>query len=176
MIRPAQRTDLGSIMALEQEAFEPTQRWSEPSWLGELTQPNHRVFVSINPDVDGVVCGHIVANVADLNRITVANRSRRNGIGRELLAAFCDWALGAGAAKIMLEVACDNVAAGELYRSYGFINVGLRANYYGCGIDACVMQLALEVSAPSSSCALRLRAVSQDRYTGLRPAPGQREV
>jgi len=65
---------------------------------------------------------------------------RRQGLGRRLLQSMIDKAVEAGANEITLEVRASNHAAQALYRSMGFVVVGVRKHYYhDNGEDAILM-------------------------------------
>ncbi|MCS6825193.1 MAG: ribosomal protein S18-alanine N-acetyltransferase [Caldilinea sp.] len=76
--------------------------------------------------------------------VTIATHPdfRRRGLGRRLLQAMIDKAVEAGALEITLEVRAGNDAAQALYRSMGFVVVGVRKHYYyDNGEDAVLMSL-----------------------------------
>jgi ribosomal-protein-alanine N-acetyltransferase len=76
--------------------------------------------------------------------VTIATHPdfRRQGLGRRLLQAMIDKAIDAGALEITLEVRASNYAAQALYRSMGFVVVGVRKHYYhDNGEDAILMTL-----------------------------------
>ena len=72
----------------------------------------------------------IMADEAHLTNIAVRESCRRQGIGELLLISVVDLAAELKAANITLEVRASNTAAQNLYRKYGFVEVGLRRNYY----------------------------------------------
>jgi ribosomal-protein-alanine N-acetyltransferase len=95
----------------------------------------------------GFLLGQAVAGEAELLTIAVDPNQRRQGIGRALLAQFCDMARQKGAQTAFLEVAATNFPAIALYKAAGFSQSGLRRAYYlgpdGTSIDALVMVCAL---------------------------------
>jgi [ribosomal protein S18]-alanine N-acetyltransferase len=72
---------------------------------------------------------------------------QRRGIGAHLIGAFGRAAFRAGATRLFLEVAEDNVAAFKLYSSIGCTEVGRRKGYYqregAEAVDAIVMSKPL---------------------------------
>jgi len=69
---------------------------------------------------------------------------QHRGIGRQLLAALIDHSILLGAEAVFLEVAVDNGPAIALYRSVGFLPIGVRKRYYQPGNrDAYTMRLQL---------------------------------
>jgi ribosomal protein S18 acetylase RimI-like enzyme len=85
-----------------------------------------------------------VADVADIHTITVVEKYRRKGVGRELLKRLIDWARVKKADAIMLEMRLGNDAARPLYEQNGFVEVSKRENYYGPGLTAVVMRKELK--------------------------------
>jgi ribosomal-protein-alanine N-acetyltransferase len=71
-----------------------------------------------------------VENACELEWVAVENGFRRQGVGRQLLAALQEWASGLGGRRILLEVRAGNEAAQTLYRRAGFCQTGLRRRYY----------------------------------------------
>ena len=143
MIRPATRDDAPAITALERDAF-GTDAWSETLVDLELTAPGRVVVVSEqDDDLVGYASAAVIADVADLTRIAVRPAARRAGVARLLLDGLLDEVAVRGAARMMLEVADTNTAALGLYAASGFVEISRRHDYYGRGLDAVVMELAL---------------------------------
>jgi len=65
---------------------------------------------------------------------------REQGIGRRLLRESCRWCRQAGAERLRLEVAQDNVPALALYRSQGYRAVAILPHYYGVERDGLRME------------------------------------
>jgi ribosomal-protein-alanine acetyltransferase len=149
MIHRAKPRDLLAILALEEAAFPENERWSEQSWNAELSGHDRCVLVDCDDEqrVRGVITGQVVADVADVHRIIVAETEQRQGVGKALMSAILAWAAEAGATRVMLEVAATNEAAIALYHAFGFQSLSFRADYYGPGSDACVLEV--QVAMPS---------------------------
>lgn len=67
---------------------------------------------------------------AELQAITVAPWSRRQGVARALLERMGDEARYWGSERFLLEVRASNAAALALYRQMGFEEDGRRRGYY----------------------------------------------
>jgi ribosomal-protein-alanine N-acetyltransferase len=81
---------------------------------------------------------------ADAELLTIATDPalRRSGWGRQIFRALDEEARGRGLERWILEVARNNVAAQGLYRSHGFVEIGVRKAYYKTSdgrVDALVM-------------------------------------
>ncbi|QDF67943.1 ribosomal-protein-alanine N-acetyltransferase [Shewanella sp. SNU WT4] len=75
------------------------------------------------------ICQQIIDEVT-LMDICVAPQFQGQGIGAWLLKHMYDEAKAASAVVIMLEVKASNHGARHLYQKLGFIETGIRANYY----------------------------------------------
>lgn len=65
---------------------------------------------------------------------------REQGIGRRLLRESCRWCRRAGAERLRLEVAQDNMPALALYRNQGYRALARLPHYYGVGRDGLRME------------------------------------
>ncbi len=89
-------------------------------------------------ECDEIVTGFVIASVlkagnpieAELESIAVMPAEQRNGIGRALLDAVLAWAVEQEADRIRLEVRMSNAAAVALYKRAGFLQTGVRRDYY----------------------------------------------
>ena len=140
IIRTAMPADAPALTRLEL-VFPARQRWSETSWLEEISGEDRLVEVAVTA-VEGVIaCAswRHMGDTADLDRIVVAGEHRRRGIAGKLLGRGIAWAAEQGAGNVLLEVASDNTAAIGFYAANWFVPVNRRRNYYGRGVDAVVM-------------------------------------
>ncbi|MDO4785188.1 MAG: GNAT family N-acetyltransferase [Propionibacteriaceae bacterium] len=140
IVRDATPADLDAIMALEDEAFAPGERWSRASWQQELA-PGRCCLVGVSGDVIGVAAFSVVDSVADLNRIIVAARQRGRRRAGELLASGLERVAERGAVRTLLEVKHDNHSALRLYARHGFTEIARRRDYYGPGADALILEV-----------------------------------
>ena len=139
-ILAARRDDLAAIMALEREGFEPEERWSERSWLGELLGEQRTVLIARAHHPVGVITLQSMDRSADLHRLIVARHHRRAGIGTALIRAGLLAVRHAGARSVLLEVAYDNEPAIAAYQKFGFEQLAARENYYGQGRHALILK------------------------------------
>jgi ribosomal-protein-alanine N-acetyltransferase len=143
MIRPATATagDVAAIVAIESACFGPSA-WSEALVTDEVRSERHVVLVTDDLTAYGAVS--LAADVADLDRIAVLPDARGRGVARAVLTTLVDRARDLGAERMLLEVAADNTAAIGLYEAHGFDTISTRAGYYAGGVDALVMELAIQ--------------------------------
>ena len=136
-IRKAQENDIAEIAALERECF--SDPWSVESLrdtAGTLT-----LIATDNSTVVGYIITRCVAGEAELFRICVKEEARRHGTGRLLLMRGIEAAREDGAGKMFLEVRSQNAPARALYASTGFMEAGLRKNYYSDPEDDAVIMV-----------------------------------
>jgi ribosomal-protein-alanine N-acetyltransferase len=100
------------------------QRWLVPSELWREPVPTPRLPIL------GYGGFWIMADEAHISTIAVRPEHRRRGVGELLLVAMVDRATELNAEVVTLEVRVSNTTAQNLYRKYGFHQVGLRRGYY----------------------------------------------
>ena len=140
-ILPARLDDLSAIMVLEYAGFPAAEQWSERSWRGELLAEHRTILIARAQHPVGVISIAIMGELADLHRLVVAPRSRRQGIGADLVQAGLDLARQAGVGAVSLDVAYHNEAAISLYQQLGFEQLSARQDYYGPGQHALILKL-----------------------------------
>lgn len=151
IVRRALAADLASILAIERVCAE-APHWSEELWVAVLAEEeggeSARVsFVSEGRNgVTGFAVVSCFCGVAELESVAVAERVRREGVGRALCRAAMEWAQGSAAELIELEVRASSMGALALYRSLGFGEMGVRRRYYRDPVeDAVLMSASLRV-------------------------------
>jgi [ribosomal protein S18]-alanine N-acetyltransferase len=121
--------------------------WSAEAFAHELTLAWSRTLVAEDASSGGIV-GFIVfwlgVDEAEILNVAVRVQARRRGIGRALVEAAANDARMRQASRLLLEVRSGNHAAQALYRSLGFVQIGLRRGYYQREHeDAVLMELKL---------------------------------
>lgn len=134
-------SDPARLAALHAEAF--AAPWSEAEFADLLQQAG--VFAV--EEADGFILIRVVLDEAEILTLAVRPTARRAGLGGRLVGQGAVRAAQAGAVRLFLEVAEDNVAARTLYDRAGFAQIGRRKAYYaapdGGRIDALVLGLDL---------------------------------
>ena len=106
---------------------------------------------------DGALAGHavasVVAEIAELQRISVDAAHRRGGVASALLAAVESLAVELGAERVLLEVREDNAGARSFYVARGYATLDRRPRYYADGATAEVMIKDLSGSTATSAAA-----------------------
>jgi tRNA threonylcarbamoyl adenosine modification protein YeaZ/ribosomal-protein-alanine acetyltransferase len=138
--------DLVAATGIEKEVYGKAA-WSSAQFKEEFAKaPKDAYYLAAEAEGELIAYAGIfyVADVADIHTITVIDKHRRKGIGRELLKRMIDWARVKKADAIMLEMRLGNDAARPLYEQNGFAEVSKRENYYGPGLTAVVMRKELK--------------------------------
>jgi len=135
--------DIPAILELEAGTL---SAWSREHLEDELQQPAGFHFV-VRTEAEGllaVLCGRIMADEAEILKLSVEENARQKGIGFQLLDFGLNYCREKGAKSCFLELRASNVAARKLYEKRGFFTAGSRKNYYDAPVeDAILMQLEL---------------------------------
>lgn len=120
---------VAQIAELERISF--SDPWSERSIASELVNPLSLWLVA---EHEGKVCGYVgsqtVLGETDMMNIAVHPDFRRCGIATALIMELVRQLKGRDSHILRLEVRESNAPAIALYESLGFIQIGLRRNYY----------------------------------------------
>nr|WP_156885625.1 ribosomal protein S18-alanine N-acetyltransferase [Massilia niastensis] len=143
---PMTAADVDEVLALEQSVF--PYPWSRANFVESLDSGYDAWSVR---DPAGSLVGYYLlmyaVDEAHLLDVAVAGGRQRQGLGRHLLDRIAARARSHGMASILLEVRPSNERALEVYRRYGYAEIGRRKAYYPAGPgrreDAIVMRLDL---------------------------------
>ena len=148
-IERLKRSDAARCAELEAQLFDGDDPWPASAFVSELSgRHNHYVAARAANQLVGYAgiarLGLLRPYEYEIHTIGVDPAFQGRGIGRLLLDALLHYADGA----VYLEVRTDNTPAIALYRSAGFVEIGLRKRYYRVsGADAYTMRR----SAPSAA-------------------------
>jgi [ribosomal protein S18]-alanine N-acetyltransferase len=142
-IEPLTRADADRCAELEAQLFDGDDPWPASAFVSELSGKHNHYLAARTP---GQLVGYAgIARLGllrpheyEIHTIGVDPTFQGQGIGRRLLDALLRYA---GNAPVYLEVRTDNAPAIALYRSAGFVEIGLRKRYYrASGADAYTMR------------------------------------
>jgi ribosomal-protein-alanine N-acetyltransferase len=122
--------DVEAVAGIEADVF--TTPWSAETFAGLLDRPNLELLV-LEDEREGVIGYGVLWCILDqgeLANVAVTPRLRGRGLGTHLLARVLDLARERGVHTIFLEVRASNQQALDLYRRFGFSDVGRRRAYY----------------------------------------------
>ena len=138
--------DLDAVLAIEDSVYEFP--WTRGNFIDSLAAGYSAHTLR---STDGALYAYCVAMAGvqemHLLNLTVAPSRQHGGLARGLLDELVAQCRADGALWLWLEVRESNRRAREVYRRYGFTQVGWRRGYYpaaaGRREDACVMRLPL---------------------------------
>jgi len=129
MIVHMNESHVAQVAALEKICF--SDPWSENSVASELKNPLSCWLVA---EVDGEVAGYVgsqtVMDESDMMNVAVHPDYRRKGIAEKLVMELVEALKKRDSRCLTLEVRASNEPARALYEKLGFVQVGLRKNYY----------------------------------------------
>ena len=129
IIRRMTAQDVDGVAAVEAATF-PTP-WSRDAFASEMRNVAARYLVA---EKDGKIIGYagawIILDESHITNIAVLKEERGQGIGRALTSGLMQYLSNLGAAYATLEVRKSNEVAQNLYKSLGFIKLGVRKRYY----------------------------------------------
>jgi len=139
-LRPANPADAPSLSRLHTASFD--DGWTTDDFVTWLSRAE--AFAVIAEEVGEAAFGLALMAGADAELLTIATdpAQRHRGWGRRIFHALDAEALNRGLERWVLEVARNNLPAIGLYKSAGFVEIGLRKAYYRTRdgrVDAFVM-------------------------------------
>lgn len=132
--------DLEDVLRIENESF--SDPWRKECFLADL----HKEFTSpavakIGEELVGYTCTWRIEDELQIANIAVDKVYRRKGIAQKLIEWIIQQGLKQNCRTVLLDVRESNFAALELYRKFGFEEIGRRKNYYRCPVEnAIIMQ------------------------------------
>lgn len=129
LIRDMVEADLDEVYIIEKETF--ADPWSKASFLNSISDKNNHYLVAV---IDGNVTGYCgyygVVGEGYIYNVAVKESFRRQGIGYMMLEELILQAVGRGITSLTLEVRRSNASAIYLYKKLGFIEAGIRKDFY----------------------------------------------
>jgi len=131
------------ILEIERVSF--PSPWGFNAFKAEAEKDVSHLWVLISDGaVVGYICFWIVEMEIQLMNVAVHPERRGKGFGRLMLARMIEKGISRGVRNIWLEVRPSNSWARNLYKEMGFLEVGIRPNYYSeTNEDAIMMSLEL---------------------------------
>lgn len=147
-LRPLTAFDLPILEHLHADSF-PDDPWSAGSFGRLLALPGvHGLLTQASQRPLGFLLWRRAADEAEVLTLCVQPAARRRGLAASLLRAGMASLKRCRTQRLFLEVAEDNLAARELYKSLRFCEVGRRSGYYrrsrGPKIDALLLEISLK--------------------------------
>lgn len=127
-ISQATSDDLEAIVQLEQDAYQ--NPWSLQNYQHSL-QDNDKIWLlKKNGILLAMAVVRVVADEAEVFRLTVAKQYRQLGYGKHMFDVIMQELRAIACKKIFLEVRPSAKAAVNIYLTAGFKQIGVRKDYY----------------------------------------------
>ncbi len=121
--------DAEAVAAIEMSVF--SDAWSKQAFIEEIDNPVSDILVVKSGDeICGYGCIFSGGGMSELPKICVSKEYRHRHTGTALLRALEERAVSRGSTQIALEVRISNEAAIGLYRKNGFVQQGIRPDFY----------------------------------------------
>ncbi len=138
IFRRMQETDLDKVVWLEKEIF--TTPWSRTSFQESLEKTYSYFFVAQEKEVVGYCGIHNLGGDGEITNVAVDKNWRKKHVAHSMLEFAMHEAEKEGVEAFTLEVRVSNTPAIKLYEKLGFVNQGIRKNFYQNPVeDAIVM-------------------------------------
>lgn len=139
VIRPMIQLDLPEVLQIDSSNL---SAWGISLFKQQLTNKHSFHFVVRSRQINELlafICGHVIADEAEIHKIAVAPDWQRHGIASHLLHHVLE---SLQIPTIFLELRASNSAARNLYETFNFSSCGLRKKYYSSPPeDAIIMRL-----------------------------------
>ena len=120
------RLNIAELAEIHNKAFTKGRSWSAIEFGGLLQHPG----VCVISQSECFVMGRLVLDELEILTVACAPSHQNLGYARAVVVKLLDKAACNGGLLGFLEVAADNMPAISLYKSLGFVQVGLREGYY----------------------------------------------
>lgn len=146
-VLPMRRRHLRGVMRIESQGG--PGGWSVGLFLAELGRTEGRVYrvAKVGTTVVGFAGLLMVGDEGHVTTIAVDQTQRGRRVGTRLLYELVQESIGMGAEALTLEVRAGNDTALALYRRFGFVPAGARANYYTEPVEDALILWASDVQS-----------------------------
>ena len=143
MIISAHLSQLDEIVSIENSSFE--KPWTRNQIKGDIQAniSSENWVYTLDGKVVGYIFGWISQNEFHLNNIAVHPEHLRKKIGKKLIKHIILIVADQKVNVILLEVSVNNFSARKCYQSLGFVQTGIRKDYYSKGDDAILYNLEI---------------------------------
>ena len=145
LIRTGSRQDADILTDIHAEGF--SHYWDASAFNDFFSVTGTTALIAENPEPVGILVLRVQHEQSDIITIAVRKAFRRQGIAKLLMHQAMKMAVAQGATQMFLDVEDGNIAAVQLYESFGFVHINRRKLYYrqkdGSYTDALVMRRVL---------------------------------
>lgn len=174
LLSPLQPGDIPEVEEIEVASFE--FGWSPTAFQREFESNRLTRYLVVREPGKAEIAGFaglwLVVDEAHVVTVAVRPELRRAGYGRLLVHGLLEIARAEGMASATLECRESNEAARNLYRDYGFYEVGRRVRYYSDNNEDAIIMTTEELEGAAYQLRLeRLASKLQSVWPGVRVVP-----
>lgn len=163
-IRKATNTDITNIYKIEQETYGKFG-WSKNIFKIELSNQFSRYYVFEKVNEEKKIIGYIgcwlIGEEGHITTLVVSQKYRRNHIADILLYNLIQSLQKEDINWLTLEVKVSNIPAINLYKKFGFKELGIRKNYYQDNNEDALLLWSENIN--SESFKEKLKKISSDK-------------
>lgn len=139
-----QESDIDAVARLEKATF--SDAWTEKGIYDTWKQSQAFVVVAEeNNNIVGYCIIYYVLDEGEIARIAVDSTLRKQGVGRQILDHVVEICNTKEITTLLLDVRESNETARRFYQKYGFLEDGIRKNFYeGPREHAVLMSMQIE--------------------------------
>lgn len=144
-LRDMTTPDVETVLGIEQQVH--SHPWTRGNFNDALASGNICKVYETDSEIAGYAILLPALDELELLDIGIAKSYQRMGLGKNLLQDMMAWARDHQFKRMLLEVRQSNAAAVGLYRSSGFVDIGLRRGYYPAARgreDAIIMECKIK--------------------------------
>lgn len=142
-IRQMTEEDLEEVCEIEKDIF--SEPWTREDFDNSIKDTNNKYLIAEEQGCIAGYCGYWgIVGEGYIYNVAVRKDFRRRQIALSMLKELIQQAFQMGISSLTLEVRYSNNAAIELYKRLGFVNSGIRRDFYSKPKeDAVIMWLRL---------------------------------
>lgn len=139
LIRQMTTDDIDNVKEIEDNQYK--NPWTAKMFLDEINSNKfaHLFVLEDKGEILGYSGVWIVTDSATITKVTITKDRQGEGLSNLLMNDLIERVVDAGCAYLSLEVRVSNKKAIQLYKKFGFEQVGIRKKYYTDGEDALAM-------------------------------------
>ena len=128
ILRRMMEKDVEKVAQMEKQIF--STPWSKESFIESLKQSYSYFFVACEEEIVGYCGVHNLGGDGEITNVAVSEACRGQKIATKLLEYAMEQTMEEGVEAFTLEVRASNMPAIRLYENLGFVNGGVRKNFY----------------------------------------------
>lgn len=126
--RSMQEKDIPAVAAIEKAVF--SRPWTERSFVQAMQQDTLFIVVLKGNTIIGYCGMYCSFGEGEITNVAVMPEEQKRGVGRGMMEYLLKQAQQKGITRLILEVRISNAHAIRLYKNLGFLNCGIRKNFY----------------------------------------------